>query len=249
MPGVLDGSRFLLDRGVAFLLDLDGTLYKGEAALPRAVDLITALRRHERKFMLCTNNSSRTPKQTLWRLRQLGFEVDGGELLTSLQVLIHHWNTNLRGDTAYVVGTDSVRAYLQDQGVEQNAKADVVILTFDTEMTYAKLQVAHELLVRGADYVATHGDTVCPTLAGHIPDCGSFISLLEASTGRRPLILGKPNRPMLNAALRVLNVKAEQLIVIGDRLYTDVRMANECGARSILVLTGDTRRQDLESCQ
>lgn len=235
----------LVSTNTAFLLDLDGTLYREDEPLPGAIELLRLFRKRGHRFALCSNNSSAPPQARLERLQRMGFDVERRRILTSLDVLLAHLREKWSGATVYAVATRAVQAFLGDEGVRLGDRADVVVLTYDTELTYAKLARAHELLSAGAGYVATHPDIVCPTRRGDVPDCGAFIALLAECAGRRPEVLGKPHRPMLEAALRQTGASPEQAVVVGDRLYTDIRMANDGGVRSILVFTGEATPDDL----
>jgi HAD superfamily hydrolase (TIGR01450 family) len=237
----------LLRGNRGFLLDLDGTLYRENEVLDGAVELLTQLRAANIPFLLCSNNSSTTPAERLSKLRLMGFDVAQEDLLTSLDVLVDYLKEHPPESGAFVVGTESVRAYLAACGVLLNDGGDLVVLTYDTDLNYQKLRQAHVLLRKGVGYVATHPDLVCPTREGDIPDCGATIALLQTSCGRSPLILGKPHRPMMEAAARRLKRSFDELVVVGDRLYTDIKMANDCGTASILVLTGEATVTDLKS--
>ena len=122
---------------------------------------------------------------------------------------------------------------------------DLLVLGYDTELTYQKIQDAALLLRGGIEYVATHPDLNCPTLRGPIPDVGSFMALFEAACGRLPRVIGKPNVEMVSGALGRLGAKAQDVVMVGDRLATDVRMAKDAGIQAFLVLSGVTKREDV----
>jgi HAD superfamily hydrolase (TIGR01450 family) len=123
---------------------------------------------------------------------------------------------------------------------------DWVLLGFDQTLTYDKIRSAARALLGGAGFVATHPDMVCPTADGPIPDTGSFIRMFEASTGRTPIICGKPYPAMIEGALARLDGRAENAAIIGDRLYTDMAMGRAAGILAVLVLSGETKRGDIE---
>lgn len=230
----------------ALAFDLDGTVYLGDRLLPGAVELLDALTRAGVPFLFATNNSSKTIATYLRHLAGLGLPATPAVVLTSNDVALDA----LRRDGVarpYLVATDAVRDEYRDRGLaHEEADPDAVLLTFDTSLTYAKLRRASDLIRAGVPYYATHPDRVCPTPDGPIPDCGAFAALLAASTGAAPRVLGKPERPMAETIRRRLDVPAERLAFVGDRLYTDVRMANEHGFVAVLTLTGETTRDDLE---
>jgi 4-nitrophenyl phosphatase/NagD protein len=229
--------------GLAF--DLDGTVFLGARLLPGAAALIAALADAGVPYLFATNNSSATGLRYLRRLSALGLPVTRAAVLTSNDVTIGHLRESglLR---PYLVATRDVREEYRAAGLDPATEdADAVVLTFDTSLTYAKLRRAADLIRAGLPYLATHPDLVCPTPTGPIPDCGAFAALLFEATGRRPLVLGKPERPMAAAIRARLGRAPEAIAFVGDRLYTDVRMANAHGFQAVLTLTGETRVEDL----
>ena len=240
----VDAAASLRDvAGLAF--DLDGTIYLGPALLPGALALLEALAAAGVPYLFATNNSSKTGEQYLERLLELRLPVQRAQLLTSNDVAVTHLQREgLR--RPYLLATPDVEDEYRAQGIEPTASdPDSVLLTFDTTLTYEKLRVASDLIRSGLPYLATHPDLVCPTPTGPIPDCGAFIALLAEATGVRPLVLGKPRGSMAAAISARVGLPPERIAYVGDRLYTDVRMANEHGFRAVLTLTGETQREDL----
>jgi len=239
-------DRLALVAGLAF--DLDGTVYLGERLLPGALDLLDALVSTGLPFLFATNNSSKSAEEYLERLRAMGLPAERERLLTSNDVAIARLR-ELGLQRPYLVATPTVVATYRSHGfapVEDDADApDCVLLTFDTTLTYAKLRRASDLVRAGLPYLATHPDTVCPTPEGPIPDCGAFIALLAEATGARPEVLGKPQPSMAVAIEARLGLPADRIAFVGDRLYTDVRMAVEHGFVAVLTLTGEAQRGDL----
>jgi HAD superfamily hydrolase (TIGR01450 family) len=231
-------------RALAF--DLDGTIYLGPHLLPGARALLEALHDGGVPYVFATNNSSKTAEQYLRHLGGLGIPVERSTVVTSNDVARALLAQEGR-HRPYLLATPEVTEEYAAAALApaDPLDADCVLLTFDTTLTYAKLRTASDLVRRGAPYYATHPDVVCPTPEGPIPDCGAFIELLAAATGRRPTILGKPERPMADTIRTRLGVDAERIAFVGDRLYTDVRMANEHGFRAVLTLTGEATADDL----
>ncbi|MFQ6039177.1 MAG: HAD-IIA family hydrolase, partial [Candidatus Aminicenantales bacterium] len=147
----------------------------------------------------------------------------------------------------YVVGTASMRQMFEGAGLETDSPSpDCVVVGFDTELTYEKLRKAALLIQNGVEYIVTHPDLVCPTPEGFIPDAGSFVALLEKATGEKPSrIFGKPHREMVSHILKKHGVAPEEVVMIGDRIYTDMELARQIPCDFILVLTGETKREDL----
>jgi HAD superfamily hydrolase (TIGR01450 family) len=232
------------ERVAAVAFDLDGTVYLSSELLPGARELIEALAGEGVPYLFATNNSSKTGAQYVAHLRSLGLRVTRREVLTSNDAAVAYLRgTSLR--RPYLVATPEVEAEYRAEGIEPAADhPDSVLLTFDTTLTYEKLRRASDLIRAGLPYLATHPDLVCPTPSGPIPDCGAFAALLHAATGARPLVLGKPEATMAGA-IRARLGTATAAAFVGDRLYTDVRMANEHGFLAVLTLTGEATRADL----
>jgi len=229
-----------------FLIDLDGTLYLGNQVIPGAADFITTLRENDKRFLILSNNSSKSRKSYQEKLRQLKIEVELTEILTSTIASADFIITNFPRAKVYPVGTPDFEAELISLGIDIDySNADTVLLGFDTTLTYEKLRIATKFIFEGARFIATHGDVLCPTENGFIPDIGTFIPLFERATGVSPLIIGKPNKSMIDSALGRLQIPVNNVGMIGDRLYTDMKMANTFGLASILVLSGETTADEL----
>lgn len=236
----------------ALALDLDGTVYLADRPLPGAVALIEELREAGTPFLFATNNSSVGGTHYVQRLAAMGIDAERANVLTSNDVAAAHLVAE-GITTAYLVATDEVRAEYAAMGIEHTPRGgDAVVLTFDTSLDYRKIEAAAKALLAGAPYYATHPDLVCPTPHGPVPDCGSFIALFDAATGRRPTVLGKPSASMAQAVRARLASHAstrrlsppERIAFVGDRLYTDVRLANDHGFTAVLTLTGEATRED-----
>jgi len=229
--------------GLAF--DLDGTVYLGARLLPGAAALMRALSDQRVPYLFATNNSSRSTAQYVERLTALGLAATAANVLTSNDVAAAVLDARgLR--RPYLLATPEVEAEYRARGIEPSeTDPDAVVLTFDTTLTYAKLRRASDLILAGLPYLATHPDKVCPTPSGPIPDCGAFAALLAEATGAWPTVLGKPERFMAETIRARLGAPAAGIAFVGDRLYTDVRMANEHGFLAVLTLTGEATRDDL----
>lgn len=234
---------------LALAFDLDGTVYLGDRLLPGAAELLEALSVAGVAFVFATNNSSKTLAAYRRHLAAMGLPDAPEVVLTSNDVA----RDALRAAGVarpFLVATDDVRREYGERGLaHEEAEPDAVLLTFDTSLTYAKLRRAADLIRAGVPYFATHPDRVCPTPEGPIPDCGAFAALLAAATGAQPVVLGKPERPMAEAIGRRLGASPSSIAFVGDRLYTDVRMANDHGFVAVLTLTGETTREDLAASE
>lgn len=235
---------------VAFV-DMDGTLFSGNTAIPGAESFFSELTKRVPNVFLLSNNSSKDHAEYAKRLSGLGIKAEDKQILLSSDALLAF----LKNDgikNVYAVGTKSFVELLikHDIAVTENTP-EAVILAYDTELTYEKLKIISIFLQNSEiPYYATHIDMVCPTEQGDIPDIGSMIKLLEATTGRVPdLIFGKPEVGMVQHVYNKIGVSALESLFIGDRVYTDYELAHRCGAQFVGVLTGDSDRADFESCR
>jgi len=239
-----------LSRCELFLFDMDGTLYLGDEVFPGAIELMEDLPRLGKRFIYLTNNSSRAAADYLNRLRTLGFPCQEADVFTSSMATGLYLQQNHSGATVYLAGTRAFNRELEGYGINlvndewghtDATDVDVVVQGFDTELTYEKLDHAVHFLRRGAAFVAANPDWVCPMPAGEgMPDCGSICALLTASTGCEPTYIGKPNRNMIDVISRMTGIPNARICAVGDRLYTDIAVAQNAGAVSALVLSGET---------
>lgn len=232
-----------------FLLDMDGTLYLGDAVLPGAHDFVNGLAGMGKRFVYLTNNSSRASLDYVSRLRRLGFPCEREHVFTSGEASALYLKEHFPGKGVYLVGTAALRQELEEAGIRLvEEDADVVLVGFDRELVYIKLEKALRFLRRGAAFVACNPDWVCPLDGGEVlPDCGSICALLTAAGGGEPLYIGKPNRNMVDIISNCFGVPPARICCVGDRLYTDIAVAQNAGAVSALVLSGETTREMLDA--
>jgi len=230
-----------------FLFDMDGTLYLGPRVFPGTIELLSGLRKQGKRFLLLTNNSSKSVPEYREHLAQLGIDVTEDEIFTSATATILYLHQRRPGARLFLLAAPGVTEEFRRAGFQiVDDQPEFVVLTFDRTLTYEKLRKACGMILRGATFVATHPDLVCPTDEGPIPDCGSMIRLITAATGTEPKIPGKPNREMIEFALARLNAQPQSTAIVGDRLYTDMKMGVNAGLTTILVLTGETTREAVD---
>lgn len=225
--------------------DMDGTVYLGEKVLPHAHEFVEAVKNSGKQFLFFTNNASKRKEDYLDKLDRLGFGKC--TLMTSGDVTINYLKTHYPGKTVYVLGTEALRQSMSAAGISlaNHAGADIVVSSFDTELTYEKLCIACDALRGGALFLSTHPDYNCPTETGFIPDSGAIAALLTASTGKTPKYLGKPYKETAEAIEALTGVRADECVSVGDRLYTDIALAKNSGMLSVLVLSGETKKEDI----
>jgi 4-nitrophenyl phosphatase len=233
----------------AIICDLDGTLYLGESPIPGAAQFLEILQNSGRPFFYFTNNTSKSRKTYLAKLSHLGFPARDPLLITAADCTESYLKRHSLFPRIYLVGNRDLqedfsrRGFIcldEEQALKEPAPA-AVVLGFDTEITYAKIHACYQLVIRDIPYIATHADRLCPLAGGRfMPDVGSFISLFETATGRLPLIMGKPTREAVQAISERAHQTPEHIAFIGDRLYTDMRMAEQNQMIGVLVLSGET---------
>ena len=236
-----------------FLFDLDGTLYLGDNILPGAIELMEDLPNLGKKYIYLTNNSSRAGSDYITRLNRLGFPCEKENVFTSSMATAIYLNQNHPGASVYLAGTKAFYNELISYGINlvndeyghtTADTVDVVVQGFDTELTYEKLDRACHFLRRGSVFIEANPDWVCPMPNDEVlPDCGSICSLLTASSGVEPITIGKPNRNMIDVISKMTGIPNSLICAVGDRLYTDIAVAQNAEAISVLVLSGETSKQ------
>ena len=227
-----------------YLLDMDGTIYLGNRLFDYTQSFLQYVKKNGGKYMFLTNNSSKSAEIYVEKLSRMGIAATSEDFLTSSYATYLYLKEKYSGKKIYVLGTRSLIDEFAKWGlwVTDRLEDDVECLTvgYDTELTYGKLEDACILLGRGADYVATHPDMVCPTEYGFVPDCGAVCEMLEHATGRKPKVIGKPQPEMVLLALQKYSVSKNDAILLGDRLHTDIACALNAGIDAGLVLSGET---------
>lgn len=237
----------LADHYGCILFDLDGVLYRGDEAVPQAPPTMVELRRRGVRPVFLTNNSSRTPRQVADKLRAIGIEADPAEVVTSA-LATAELLAKRGGGRAFVIGQVGVREALTDAGIHvlegEPEEADLVVVGFDGGATYGSLKRASLLVQRGARLIATNADGSYPAADGLWPGAGALLSVITTTTGAEPEIVGKPFPPLFEAGRR--RGGGGKPLVVGDRLDTDIEGAARLGWDTMLVLTGVSRREDVE---
>ncbi|MBQ3438195.1 MAG: HAD-IIA family hydrolase [Fusobacterium sp.] len=234
-----------------FLLDMDGTIYLGNELIDGAKEFLNTLKEKEVKYLFLTNNSSKNKDKYVEKLNKLGITANREDVFTSGEATTIYLNKIKKGAKIFLLGTEDLEAEFEKEGFElvkeRGKNIDFVVLGFDTTLTYEKLWIACEYIAEGKTYIATHPDFNCPLEGGKfMPDVGSMIELIKASTGRTPIVIGKPNSHIVDAILEKYNLKKEELAMVGDRLYTDIRTGIDNGLTSILVMSGETDEKMLK---
>jgi HAD superfamily hydrolase (TIGR01457 family) len=229
-----------------FMIDMDGTVYKGGNVINGAPEFIERLKIKKIPFVFLTNNSSADREHYLKKLKKMGFDVSIDNILTSTTATAAYIRKYRPGKTVYPLGTPMFVSEIIGSGLTiSDGLPDIVLLSFDRTMTFEKINNAYQFLKKGAEFIATHPDDLCPTEDGYDIDVGPFIRMLESMTGVKATVIGKPNRLMAEMASEKMGVPLRDMVMVGDRIYTDIKMASDAGIRSIMVLTGEAAESDL----
>ncbi len=232
-----------------YILDLDGTVYRGGRLIAGAAEAIARLRQHGARIAFLSNNPTRGAAQYAAKLTALGVPATPDDILTSSQVLIRELTREAPGASLLVVAEPVLEKALREAGFSLDGspeEAQFVVLSFDRTFHYGKLRAAYRAVKAGARLWATNPDRACPTEEGETPDCAAIIAAVEACTGATlERCAGKPSTAILEEAARRMGLPLDRCLTVGDRLETDILMARNAGCCSALVLTGVTPREAL----
>lgn len=229
-----------------YIIDLDGTIYRGDALIPHAKEFIEYLNHSDRKYLLMTNCPSNTQRSLVEKLGKMGLTVSEDNILTSGQVTASYL-VRKSIERVYLVGGPALEMELRKRGIAIVQDGfDCVVVGYDVEFTYDKMKKASQAIRNGAKFICTNGDNVIPFRDTFVPHTGAIAASIEIASGIKPLVIGKPEWYMLDEALRILGCSKEECCIIGDNLETDILFGNRQGVSTYLVLTGVTKESDLE---
>ena len=227
-----------------FVLDMDGTIYLGSRIFPYTIRFLEHLKSSGKDFLFYTNNSSQNALHYLKKLERMGISVEPGKFMMSTHVLLDYLNNDK--PRVFVAGTKALKDDFEVAGYTlAETDPDFVVLGFDTDMDYERLTKLCDFIRAGLPYFGVHMDYNCPVEGGFIPDCGSLAAAVTAATGVTPEFFGKPSRHTLDYILKKTGYRENEVCFIGDRLYTDIAVTSNTSACSVLVLSGETKRNDL----
>lgn len=234
----------LFDKIKYFIIDMDGTFYLDGTIIDGSLDFLKRVKEAGKDFCFFTNNSSNNFEVCRNKLHNMSCDIEENQLVISSHVTIDWLKQNCAGQRVYLLGNERLTNDFINAGIELDENdPDIVVLGFDTTLTYEKIHKACNFIANGKRYIATHPDFNCPTADGFMPDTGSMMAMFKASTGKEPEVMGKPMKTTVEYLARKLNCTKEELCFIGDRLETDIAIGMNNGVTSVLVLTGVT---DLE---
>ena len=230
-----------------YLTDMDGVILQGSTLLPGAAEFVQRLRAREIPFLILTNNSRFTQRDLQMRLSYMGLEVPPEAIFTSALATAQFLHDQQPEGRAFVIGESGLTTALHDIGyILTDQEPEYVVLGETTSYSFQHITWAIRFIAAGARFIATNPDPMGPGEGGIVPATGAVAALISAATGVKPYIIGKPNPLMMRTALRTLDAHSEDSVMIGDRMDTDIVAGIESGLRTILVLTGVTRREQVE---
>lgn len=237
----------LLQSRKGFICDMDGVIYHGDTLLPSVKEFVNWLYDNDKKFLFLTNNSGRTPLELKLKLQTMGLDVDEENFYTSALATAKFVSQQTHHASAYVIGEPGLVGALYDAGVVITDKdPDYVIVGESWSYNFEQMCKAVNLVKAGSKLIGTNCDLTGPTTNGIIPACRALISPIEMAAEKNAYFIGKPNPLMMRTGLRMLGVHSEDAVMIGDRMDTDVIAGIESGLDTVLVLSGVTRREDID---
>lgn len=232
-----------------YLLDLDGTIYLGDKIFKGSKEFLDEITRRGSEYVFLTNNSSRSGKVYVKKLKKMGINIKEENIMTSGKATILYINSIKENAKVFLLGTPSLEKEFTESGIQlvkdREEKPDFVVFGFDKTLTYNKMWMACDFILEGATYIATHPDINCPLPGGKFMiDTGAFLKAIEASIGKMPdIIIGKPSKFIIDIIKNEYNIDYKDMVMFGDRLYTDILGANNAGIDSVLVFSGETTKE------
>ncbi|MGQ7372186.1 TIGR01457 family HAD-type hydrolase [Streptococcus suis] len=230
-----------------YLIDLDGTIYKGTERIPAGERFVHELQERGIPYLFVTNNTTRRPEAVQAMLAdKFNIETPVDSIYTATLATIDYMNDLGREMTVYVIGEDGLKSAIFEAGyVEDRENPAYVVVGLDTQLTYEKLTIATLAIQKGATFIGTNPDLNIPTERGHLPGAGSLIALLKAATRVEPIFIGKPEAIIMDRALEILGTERSQTVMVGDNYLTDIRAGIDNGFPTLLVLTGFTKPEEV----
>lgn len=233
-----------------FLLDMDGTIYLGDRLFKGAREFLKHIKDSGSRYMFLTNNSSKGVEEYVKKLKNMNIEAEKRDFMTSLQATAHYLLSTKKERVIYGLGTDGMKNELRECGLDVRDRpypeTNCIVVGFDTQLTFQKIEYACQVIESGAEYIATHPDLMCPMDGINVPDCGALCEMLYMATNKRPKVIGKPAPLMAQMAMQKAGISVEEAVFIGDRLSTDIACGINAGMDTVLVLSGVTTRQQAQ---
>jgi HAD superfamily hydrolase (TIGR01450 family) len=233
-----------------FLLDMDGTIHLSGVVFDGAPDAIDRMRKQGKVFFI-TNSVWFTRTQQMEKFKNMGIDCTEDEIYTSANATADYLVANFKDKKVYVLGTSVLKQELRAAGVDVVEDApDLVVVSFDDELNFKNLTKTCDFIRADIPFLSTHPDFNYPIKGGYLPDSGANLALIESCTGKKPFIVcGKPHEPLVSGVMRRVGCEKNEIAMFGDRLMTDIALANMNGLLAVLVLTGEATLQDHETSE
>ncbi len=257
-----DGERRRLDRrtslGVSmeeilkyegFIIDMDGVVYREKEVIEGSIEAIKRLKKLGKKVIFISNNSTRSREEYMEKLRDLNLPIEIDEIMPATYALAKYISRNYPEKKAFVLGTLGLLKELLWAGVkitEDEEKADILVTGSDLNINYEKFKKATKILLADKPWIATNKDKLHPTQSGLVPGAGLIVGALSFITGKKPIIVGKPSKNIVEEAIKKIGVKKDKCIIIGDLIESDILAGKNAGISTALVLSGATTKEDLK---
>lgn len=231
-----------------YLIDLDGTIYKGRERIPAGEQFVRDLQERKIPYLFVTNNTTRTPEAIqAFLAEQFSIQTPVTSIYTASQATVDYMDDLGKGKTAYVIGEEGLKSAVFGAGYTEDTEHPAyVVVGLDWKVTYEKLATATLAIQRGAVFIGTNPDLNIPTERGLLPGAGSLLAFLEAATRVSPVIMGKPQAIIMDKALERLGTERSETVMVGDNYLTDIRAGLDNGFPSLLVLTGFTKPEEVD---
>lgn len=237
-----------------FLLDIDGTICKGNQLIGGTKEFLSDIEKNGEKYIFITNNATRSIDDYILFFQQLGIMTNHSNFLTASYATVYYLKKYHPGELIYVMGTKSFIRELKKNKIRvttdgEDEEISCVLISYDNQLTYEKISDTCRLLsTKKVDYLATNPDYVCPIEFGYVPDCGAICEMLNHAIKRMPHFIGKPEPDMVELAISRNNYRKEETLVVGDRLYTDMLCGHNAKVETAMVLTGEATKEEAECC-
>ncbi|KUO77533.1 MAG: HAD family hydrolase [Clostridia bacterium BRH_c25] len=244
----------MLKEKAVYLLDMDGTIYLGDELIDGSKKFLETIKQKGKRYIFLTNNSSKNKEAYVGKLNNLGIPASEEEVFTSGEATTMYLKKQKEGAKVFLLGTKALEEEFERAGFilekERHKSIDYVVLGFDTTLTYEKLWAACEYISEGVEYIATHPDFNCPLPNDKfMPDAGAMAAFIQASTGRTPKVIGKPNKEIVESIASKYGLDKKDMVMVGDRLYTDIKTGENAGIASVLVYSGETKEEDYRNSE